>query len=140
MDELILLTDLAPTVLDLAAAPIPPVMQGSSLVPIIKGQPSNWRNSFLFEFSNTIEPSRLFPQEDLQGIRTDRWKYILSKDREVPEELYDLQQDPGERVNLAKDGANDGAIQQIVKRMRLSLQKAQHDTRMPSNLRINPPP
>lgn len=34
---------------------------------------------------------------ELRGVRSDRWKYI----RAPHPELYDLQQDPGEKANLA---------------------------------------
>jgi arylsulfatase A-like enzyme len=43
-DEMALITDLAPTFLDLAGVPVPEQMQGRSLVPLLKGEEAkSWR-------------------------------------------------------------------------------------------------
>jgi arylsulfatase A-like enzyme len=102
-DDFALSIDLAPTMLDLAKVEIPPRMQGRSLVPVLRGEkPSDWREEFYYE--HLFEP----PWEGMtiprsEAIRTQRWKYIQYIDsRPLFEELYDLDVDPLETMNLAQ--------------------------------------
>ena len=45
VNEIVSNLDIAPTILDLAGIPIPPSMQGASLLPFIHGEvPNNWRD------------------------------------------------------------------------------------------------
>lgn len=103
MDRIALNVDIAPTLLDLAGLPIPSVMQGLSLKPLIEGQsPADWRTEFFYE--HHAVPARIPPVE---AIRTERWKYIRwIKAQPVVEELYDLQNDPLEERSLIDDPAS----------------------------------
>jgi arylsulfatase A-like enzyme len=100
--ELISLVDLPPTLLDAAGLPVPPEMQGRSLLPLLNGRSDDW-------------PGEMFAQisESQVGrcVRTHRWKYSVSapdksgwqdaaSDRYVEEFLYDLLADPYELTNL----------------------------------------
>jgi arylsulfatase A-like enzyme len=97
--EIALSTDIAPTILDLAGIEIPEAMQGRSLVPLLKGEPVEWRDEFFYE--HRFGHQRI-PQTE--GVRTTRWKYTryISVDP-VYEELFDLENDPHEERNLAGD-------------------------------------
>jgi N-acetylglucosamine-6-sulfatase len=101
-NELALNIDLAPTLLQLAGEPVPPTMQGKSLVPLIKspkGGPAPWRNSILVEYySDKVFPRVL--QMGYQSVRTERWKYIHYLELSGMDELYDLHADPYEMKNL----------------------------------------
>lgn len=91
--------DVAPTILDLAGVKAPDVMQGRSLVPLMKGEPVEWRDVFLYE--HRFEHARIPKTE---GVRTERWKYVRYTSVEpVYEELFDLQADPLEEHNIAGD-------------------------------------
>ncbi len=90
--------DLFPTLLELAGAPIPEGLSGTSLMPIL-GRPEL--------------PLRVYVGSECVGVggkkgmghrmvRTERWKYILTDTNE--EALFDEQEDPFEMTNLVGDG------------------------------------
>jgi len=94
-DALALNIDLLPTLLELAGVPVPPEVQGESLLPVLDGAPG--REAFLYEyFAEQGEvPTTL-------AVRSHRWKYVTYPDQpELGAELYDLRADPGELANLA---------------------------------------
>jgi len=85
--------DFAETFLDIAGVPVPPDMQGRSLVPLLRGHtPANWRQSIYYhyyEFPGWHDVRRH------EGVRTDRYKLIHYYD--IGEwELFDLWRDPYE--------------------------------------------
>jgi N-acetylglucosamine-6-sulfatase len=93
--------DLAPTILDLAAAKPLANIDGRSLVPLFgaKGTPADWRRSFLIEYNTDI----VFPRTLKMGydaVRNERYKYIRYRELEGMNELYDLREDPFELRNL----------------------------------------
>jgi len=89
--------DIAPTMLDLAGAPIPPAMQGRSLVPLLRRQKIAWRKDWLYEYFEFPGPHSVRKN---RGVRTDRYKLIQYYEEPQEWELYDLKSDPGERQNL----------------------------------------
>jgi N-acetylglucosamine-6-sulfatase len=97
--QMVLSLDLAPTMLDLAGAPVPDALHGKSLVPLLEGRAPEWRSSFLVEYwSDTV-----FERMDHMGykaVRTDRYKYIRYVDLDGMDELYDLAADPYELRNV----------------------------------------
>jgi len=98
-NDLVLTIDLAPTVLSLAGVTPPASMEGRSLVPILSGEPRDWRKSFLVEYySDTVFPRVL--TMGYSAVRTDRYKYIEYRELQNMNELYDLQADPFEEHNL----------------------------------------
>jgi len=99
--HLVLNVDLAPTLLELAGLPLPEKMHGTSLVPLLRGSRVEWRSSFLYE-----APTPSLGSWPLVAVRTERWKYIQTFDKDEPtclafEELYHLHRDPHEMRNLA---------------------------------------
>ncbi len=92
--------DLAPTLLDLAGAPLPANLHGRSLAPLIRGESVPWRDRFLYDFP--VEEIGVLPHAT---VRTERWKYVRTEDPAAPGgtfvELYDLATDPEERENRA---------------------------------------
>ncbi|HEV3058316.1 MAG TPA: sulfatase-like hydrolase/transferase [Vicinamibacterales bacterium] len=84
------LADLAPTLLEAAAIPVPRTMQGQSLLSVTTDRPV---------FSETEYPQRAFGWSPLVSWRADRFLYI----RAPKPELYDLVADPDARRNLAAD-------------------------------------
>jgi arylsulfatase A-like enzyme len=127
IDSLVSQLDIYPTLMDVAGIEHPPFLQGSSLMPLIRGEEEELHEDVFAEvtFHAAYEPQRC--------VRTDRWKYIrrfddypsivLSNcddsatkavlvkagwgDQVVPpEQLYDLVLDPAEAHNLAGDAGH----------------------------------
>ncbi len=113
--------DIAPTLLELAGAPIPKEMHGRSLAPLFKGNPKKWRESFLSEYF----AEERFPNiASWQAVRTARWKYIHYTELDGADELYDLKTDPGEMKNLI----GEPSAQSALKTMKQELQRLLKET------------
>ncbi len=108
--EMALNIDMAPTFLDLAGLPIPAAVQGKSWVPLLSGREKKLRTSFLYEYS--IEAG-FTDTPSMEGIRTDRWKYIRYPEIHETDELYDLKADPHEMSNVVNDPAAAGQLKEI---------------------------
>ncbi|MFV1987463.1 MAG: sulfatase [Gemmatimonadota bacterium] len=102
-EKLVSSIDLAPTVLELAGAPIGPHIQGRSVVPLLEGRVDDWRESLLVEFYTYENPFPHLVDMDYRAIRTERFKYIHWMKYPDFDELYDLEADPFEIDNLADD-------------------------------------
>jgi len=113
---LVELTDVAPTLLDFAGIEKPSQMQGRSLLPVLTGRlpGAEHRQSVRCEYYSALNPRRphvseLIERNDLRGSRAtmirDR-RYKLSVYHGIDHgELYDLETDPCEYVNLWDDPA-----------------------------------
>jgi arylsulfatase A-like enzyme len=113
LDQLVLNIDLAPTLLDLAGAEIPPGTDGQSLRPLLAGESPAWRTDFFYE--HHFHYAGKIPRTE--GVRTANWKYITYSGVEpVFEELYDLAADPHEEHNLAGDPAYRERLESLRKR------------------------
>jgi N-acetylglucosamine-6-sulfatase len=113
---LALTTDLAPTIVELAGAPVMPGIDGRSLVPLFARTPADWRKSFLIEYTTDI----VFPRTLKMGydaVRTERYKYIRYRDLRDMNELYDLLEDPFELSNLIAAPTATAARQQMEKEL-----------------------
>jgi arylsulfatase A-like enzyme len=109
-DEVALSIDIAPTILDLAGVPIPAVMQGHSLRPVLAGKtPADWQTEFFYEHNLDI---KTIPKSE--GVRTPAWKYaVFHEATPVYEELYDLRQDPDEAHNLVDSPKHQETLRQM---------------------------
>jgi N-acetylglucosamine-6-sulfatase len=110
IDGFALNIDLAPTFLDAAAVPVPPDMEGRSLLPLFRGDVPGWRTSFLSEFFLGGGTNR-FP--DWQALRTTQWKYIHYVNHDEFDELYDLAADPHELSNVIHDAGNQDELRKL---------------------------
>ncbi|MBA7612617.1 Bifunctional sulfatase/alpha-L-rhamnosidase [subsurface metagenome] len=118
LDQMALNVDIAPTILELAGLNVPQQMQGRSLVPLLQGRRPKWRTDFFYE--HLFEHKTIAKSE---ALRTQRWKYACYVDFDY-EELYDLDNDPAETVNLAKDDKYQGILKSLRKRCNELAQKA----------------
>ena len=105
--------DLPPTIVEIAGESIPAGMQGRSLLPLAQGpRPPDWRKDFWIEHL-MMEPSI----RKYEGVRTERYKFVRYFEAEPPlEELYDLQADPLETVNLVNDPKSQSILQTLRRR------------------------
>ncbi len=91
--------DLPATFLDWAGAEIPQRYQGFSLAPIVAGnQPEDWRTETFHEHYAVRNRIPAF-----EGLRNERFKYVVYFDDDNYEFLHDLKNDPNELVNVADD-------------------------------------
>ena len=98
--ELVQNLDFAETFLDAAGIEAPPDMQGESLVPILKGQDTEWRDALYYHY---YEYPAVHMVKKHYGIKTDRYKLIHFYDDIDEWELYDLEKDPYEMNNVYED-------------------------------------
>jgi arylsulfatase A-like enzyme len=99
--------DFAPTLLDLAGQPIPPDMQGRSLLPVLAGTtPADWRTSMYYRYYHDPGDHRTATH---YGVRTRTHK-LIHYWKQDQWELFDLVADPAELRNLAADPAQQQTI------------------------------
>jgi arylsulfatase A-like enzyme/Flp pilus assembly protein TadD len=92
------LVDIAPTLLEIAAIPVPSQMQGQSLLRIAKSTSSGGGSGDQPVYSLSDLPQRGFGWSPLESWRAGKYLYI----RAPKPELYDLTADPGAVHNLAQ--------------------------------------
>lgn len=111
--------DLAPTILEWAGVEKPAYMQGQSLMPLFdkKNTNKNWRDGFMFEYF--VDDAYPYAGPNMLAYRTERYKLVDNFLENDIDELYDLQKDPGEMVNLIKDPA----YQKVQNQLREALEK-----------------
>jgi N-acetylglucosamine-6-sulfatase len=89
--------DVAPTLYELAGIESPVPIHGKSLLPILRDSTLELRSEFLAEYYlEKISPINA----TWQAVRSPNWKYIRYPELPGRDELYDLQNDPGELKNL----------------------------------------
>lgn len=88
------LIDIMPSILDMLGGELPEEVQGTTLLPVIEGK----RKDDLSSYIESYYPRENFGWSELVGLIDGQWKYIKAP----REELYNLEQDPQEEVNLAQ--------------------------------------
>jgi N-acetylglucosamine-6-sulfatase len=107
--------DIAPTVLTLAGASQgPPNMDGRSFLPLLRGEPASWDTELLYEYYWEYA----YPHTPtVFALRDDRYKFIFYHGVWDTNELFDLQHDPDERVNLIGQPAHAERVKRMRDRM-----------------------
>ena len=118
--DLVSLIDLPPTLLDAAGIPVPPEMQGRSILPLLRGtRPDDWQREVFIQISEA---------EVGRAIRTHRWKYAVTAPgmsgtaapgatEYLESHLYDLEVDPYELNNLVGRTAYRELCDQLAERL-----------------------
>ncbi|MEX6686166.1 sulfatase [Danxiaibacter flavus] len=98
INQMTLNIDWAPTLLNIAQVNIPQDIQGTSFLPILKGDKNvPWRKEMYYHYYEFPQPHHVYPHF---GIRTERYKLVRFYDAGNAWELYDLQKDPHEVNNI----------------------------------------
>ena len=99
--------DLAPTILELAGIEIPQYMQGESMLSLLdqNTKNDNWRQSFMFEYY--VDDAYPYAGPDMLAIRSEKYKLVDAFLENDIDELYDLENDPGEMHNLINNANYD---------------------------------
>jgi arylsulfatase A-like enzyme len=108
-DALISHPDLMPTVLEIAGVDVPEVVQGKSILPVVKGERDAHREFVIstMPLYNPGEATRVVDNFDRRveeflpaTITTHKWSLLYAREG-APVELYDLEADPGQERNIA---------------------------------------
>ena len=101
VDQVVLNLDWYPTILAMAGleGPGPDVIRGKDFLPLLDDREIPWRASFYGEYAQLHQE-----EADQRMWRTPRWK-LVRDNRPGKDELYDLENDPGEHRNLIDDGS-----------------------------------
>jgi arylsulfatase A-like enzyme len=112
--RMVLNLDLAPTLLDLVAAPPDAQFQGRSLMPLLADPNTPWRTDWLYEYYAYPGDEQVRP---CRGVRTERYKYIHYFTAPEEFELYDLESDPDELHNLYGEAGHADLARQLAARL-----------------------
>ncbi len=105
------LRDLLPTFLDAAGAAIPDGLDGDSMLRLVRGDTSGWREWI------DLEHGTCYAKENTwNGLTDGRWKYVYHA-FDGHEQLFDLKTDPGELQDLAGDPSCSHALKGWRERM-----------------------
>jgi N-acetylglucosamine-6-sulfatase len=115
VDQQVLTEDMAPSLLELAGAPPLNGIDGRSWVQLVRTGDPGWRQSWFYYYNYEKE----FPYTpNIRGVRTEEWKYMHyppgdgGSDRHMSE-LYDLKNDPAERINRINDPAASSKLGEL---------------------------
>ena len=108
IDKLTQNIDFAPTFLDAAGVATPADMHGASLLPLLRGKKSDWRQSIYYHYYEEGEHN--VPAHE--GVRGERFKLIHFYTRNTWE-FYDLENDPQEMVNQYQNPDYSEQVQQL---------------------------
>ncbi len=120
--------DFAATFLEAAGVPVPAVMQGQSLVPLLRGaRPADWREVFYYHYYEWPVHHRVRPH---YGVITDRYKLVhFYGTGEDYGELFDRQKDPNELRSVFEDpayGTTRIHLEREMARLRRELKVPEH--------------
>ncbi|MEX2287956.1 MAG: sulfatase-like hydrolase/transferase [Planctomycetaceae bacterium] len=115
---LVELIDVVPTILEACGRQIPPTVQGRSLGPLLKGETDRHRDQVFVEYA---------PNDELM-VRDEQWKLVFERGKRRRTDgydhgetlpghtvrLFDLDKDPSELHNLARDPDQAARIERYV--------------------------
>ena len=104
--EPVTLQDIMPTILEGAGVPVPKTVDGRSLLPLCGAAavPGQWR-----EFVHGEHCECYSPEQEMQYLCDGRMKYIWFPQLDS-EQLFDLETDPGETRDLAREPTRQAEV------------------------------
>lgn len=127
ISELVSQVDYTPTLLSAAGLPVPPGMQGRSLLPLLDRKTEGWRDEVYFEMSEFYTGRGLRTPQYTYAVIAPKergWKPVPGSDRYVDYLLYDNYADPNQLVNLAGRAPYEQVAQELRKRLLERMQEA----------------
>ena len=132
--EQVLNIDMAPSIVDICGAKPLEDIHGESWKRLLAGNGRGWRKSWLYEYNY----EKQFPYTpNVRGVRTDTWKYVHyphgdgKPDRHMAE-LYNLKDDPNEKINLINDPKYTSVVSELKAELaRLLKETGAADDKMP---------
>jgi arylsulfatase A-like enzyme len=115
--------DVMPTILEALGGTIPRACDGRSILPLLEqGAPADWRTHLFYEYDfrdvhySQPESDLGLPMDDsaLCVVQDSRWKYVHFT--ALPPLLFDLQNDPGQFVNLADSAAHASIVKEYAQK------------------------
>ncbi|MBX2816357.1 MAG: sulfatase [Saprospiraceae bacterium] len=116
------LVDIFPSLCELAAIPVPPYLQGTSVVPLFEHPEQKWKTAAFSQFHRRPKVSADGRRYMGYSINTKTHHYIewYDWDHEAGErgdfqsaELYDVEHDPFETTNVAGDEKQEKIVQNL---------------------------
>ncbi len=94
--------DFAETFLDIAGVPVPADMHGRSMVPILKGNtPDDWRKTFYYHYYENPGAHNVARHYGVTDGKHKLIRYYALEGKLIDDwELFDLEKDPNELVNV----------------------------------------
>jgi len=120
-EQMVESVDLVPTFLELAGGDRHDhVLEGRSLLPLLKGARPPWRDAVFAEMDYAWRPARAELDAAADGarawmVRTERWKYIEYQG--FAPQLYDLESDPVEQHDLGTAAAYEAVRRMLADRL-----------------------
>src|ERR1700744_2552417 len=120
-DALVEGIDLAPTFIDyFGGTPPDHILEGRSLMPLLRGETTPWRNVVFSEYDSSMQDGRLQLNQPIEQCRLffvfdGRWKYLHASGFRPM--LYDLHSDPQEFA----DRGDDPACADVIARLQAAL-------------------
>lgn len=111
-NENVSLLDVSASFTDAAGAEMMPNTAGTSLIPLAQGTSTAWDNTIFSEYC--VDPGEPYSGGEwtLQRmVRCGSWKYVYH--HAFPEQLFDLETDPQERIDRALDPACIGVLSDL---------------------------
>ena len=105
------LRDVLPTFLDAAGAGIPDCVDGKSLLTLVRGETDGWRDYIDLEHDICYDKTNHW-----NALTDGKWKYIYHA-FDGGQQLFDLENDPGEINDLASDPAYKWTLKMWRQRM-----------------------
>ena len=129
INEMVVGQDIPATILDMCGLEIPNTYQGKSILPLMEGKKTDWRQAVFLE---NLFTSQGYPRQE--AVRDNQFKYIrsfskkddrkkylpkqtiLTDEKPIYEELFDIVNDPKEANNLADNEAYAETLEKYRKR------------------------
>ena len=96
VQPLVRVVDVLPTLLSAAQLPVPDDIDGRSLLPLVTGRSDRETGP---AYQESYGPRLWWGAQEILGVRTGPWFYV----RAPRPELYNVEEDPAETVNLAAE-------------------------------------
>jgi arylsulfatase A-like enzyme len=114
------LRDVLPTFMEAAGATIPDHLDGRSLLPLVRGKSAGWRPYIDLEHNICYSP-----RNHWNGLTDGHWKYIFHA-MDGEEQLFHLETDPHELIDLAGVGQHADELRRWRERLVAHLSERGH--------------